>query len=391
MIEYINVIYPIAGHIKTKRRIYMKKILSVFLVAAMLVAVLATVACGNEPEATTTTLASTDATTTTTEATTEATTTTSTTTTQTTTTTETTTTAETTTTIFTEPVFARFDFGTKTYAEDNNLTSHEYITSHLTYNKTYISVTYDEDNIIVTSLLDYNYNSSMKSNGHAFSLLFDDISADYTFEDPQEIHAGMGKNGYHQYMKIRFVNGSPNTKISFDWKSTSLATWYKTAVCAMDVTPGKASADYDEYQVAIFDVAREVNLPTGASEITDDNGVGPGNNWIWQGASQFVTAIRFGVLASYVSGTARSGATFATTGSNAVDDGTGKMIASDGSGKVTSWTAGEELTAAKVAARCDTRGLIKKGNFVKIDYIVFGVSPEQLMEYKSNLERASES
>ena len=137
----------------------MKKILSVFLVAAMLVAVLATVACGNEPEATTTTLASTDATTTTTEATTEATTTTSTTTTQTTTTTETTTTAETTTTIFTEPVFARFDFGTKTYAEDNNLTSHEYITSHLTYNKTYISVTYDEDNIIVTSPLDYNYNS----------------------------------------------------------------------------------------------------------------------------------------------------------------------------------------------------------------------------------------
>ena len=67
------------------------------------------------------------------------------------------------------------------------------------------------------------------------------------------------------------------------------------------------------------------------------------------------------------------------------------MIASDGSGKVTSWTAGEEITAAKVAARYDTRGLIKKGNFVKIDYIVFGVSPEQLMEYKSNLERASES
>ena len=369
----------------------MKKILSVFLVAAMLAAVLATVACGNEPEATTTTLTTTEATTTTTSTTTEATTTTSTTTTQTTTTTETTATAETTTTIFTEPVFARFDFGTKTYAEDNNLTSHEYITSHLSYNKTYISVTYDEDNIIVTALLDYNYNSSMKTNGHAFSLHFNDISADYTFEDPQEIHAGMGKNGYHQYMKIRFVNGSPNTKISFDWKSTSLATWYSTAACVMNVTPGKASADYDEYQVAIFDIAREANLPTGASEITDDNGVGPGNNWVWQGASQFVTAIRFGVLASYVIGNERSGATFATTGSNAVDDGTGKMIASDGSGKVTSWTAGEELSKSKVAARCDTRGLIKRGNFVKIDYIVFGVSPEQLMEYKSNLERASES
>lgn len=90
----------------------MKKFLSVFLVAAMLIAALAMVACGEKPgDATTTT--TTEATTTTTEETTVTTTTEATTTTTETTTTGTTTTEETTTTISTEPVFARFDFGTK--------------------------------------------------------------------------------------------------------------------------------------------------------------------------------------------------------------------------------------------------------------------------------------
>ena len=105
----------------------MKKFLSVFLVAAMLIAALAMVACGEKPgDATTTT--TTEATTTTTEETTVTTTTEATTTTTETTTTETTTTEETTTTISTEPVFARFDFGTKSYASEHNLTSHEYLT-----------------------------------------------------------------------------------------------------------------------------------------------------------------------------------------------------------------------------------------------------------------------
>lgn len=377
----------------------MKKFLSVFLVAAMLIAALAMVACGEKPgdeTTTTTTAATTEATTTTTEETTVTTTTEATTTTTETTTTETTTTEETTTTISTEPVFARFDFGTKSYASEHNLTSHEYLTSKLTYNDKYVSVKYDEDNIIVTALQSYNYGSmrssdfkSVNSIVYAYALCFEDISADYEFDDPQEIHAGQAKNGYHQYMKIRFVNGGPNTKISFIWKGTgNVAAWFTTATCVMDVTPGKAKEGYDNYQVAIFDVARESNLPTGANEITDDNGKGPGNNWIW--GDKFVTSIRFSILGSYIPGHARSGNTFATTGNNLVDDGNGNTIPGDGSGKTTSWTAGEALSAAKVVARCDTRGLIKKGNFVKIDYILFGVSPEQLMEYKSNMERAAE-
>lgn len=372
----------------------MKKFLSVFLVVAMLTAAIAMVSCGTKPEQTTESTTTEATTTTESTTTTEATTTTVTTTTQT-TTTETTTTVATTTTMFTEPVYARFDFGTKTYAEENNLTSHEYLTSHLTYNKDYVSITYDEDNIIVTALKAYNY-AKMRSTdfktatsiNYAYSLCFEDISADYEFEDPQEIHAGSGKGGYHQYMKIRFVNGGPNTKISFIWKGTgNMAGWYTTATCVMDVTPGKADEKYNEYQVAIFDIAKDSNLPTGANEITADNGKGYHNNWIW--GDKFVTSIRFSVLGSYIPGGARSGHTFATTGDNAVDDGTGTKIASDGSGRITSWTAGEALTPAKVVARCDTRGLINRGNFVKIDYIVFGTSPEQLEGYKSKLELAS--
>lgn len=357
----------------------------------MLIATFAMVACGE----TTPTTESTTQATTTTEATTvttttEATTTTETTTTET-TTTETTTTEETTTTIATEPVFARFDFGTKSYASENSLTSHEYLTSKLTYNNKFISIDYDEDNMIVTALQTYNYGSSMRANSTAYALCFDDIAAEYEFDDPQEIRAGWASNGCHQYMKIRYVNGGPNTKISFTWKSTQVTSWTTTAACVMDVTPGKADESYNEYQVAIFDVARESNLPTGANEITDENGKGPGNNWIWQGMANYITGIRFHILGSYISGYARTGHTFATTGNNLVDDGSGNMIPSDGSGKTTSWTAGEEFTKEKIIARCDTRGLIKKGNFVKIDYIVFGVSPEQLMGYKSNLERSLES
>ena len=378
----------------------MKKFLSVFLVAAMLIAALAMVACGEKPgdeTTTTTTEATTEATTTTTEETTVTTTTEATTTTTETTTTETTTTEETTTTISTEPVFARFDFGTKSYASENNLTSHEYLTSKLTYNDKYVSNKYDEDNIIVTALQSYNYGSmrttdykSVGSIVNAYALCYEDISADYEFDDPQEIHAGQAKVGCHQYMKIRYVNGGPNTKISFLWRSTTVQGWSTTTSCVMDVTPGKAKEGYDNYQIAIFDVARESNLPTGANEITDDNGVGPGNNWIWQGSAQYITCIRFHILGSYVPGYARKNNVFATTGNNLVDDGNGNMIAGDGSGKTTSWSAGEAISAAKVVARCDTRGLIKKGNFVKIDYILFGVSPEQLMEYKSNMERAAE-
>ena len=398
----------------------MKRLLSLFLVVVMLFAALAMVACGDNQDPTTesTTTATTEATTTTTQSTTEATTTTTATTTTETTTTEatttttatteatTTTTASETTTTVTEPttatsgttegIFARFDFGTKTEAAEKNLTSHEYLKSHLEYNANYLWVDYDEDNIIVYATQDYNY-STMKGQGSNYALCYNDISADYTFEDPQEIHCGFGTwanypyssamnnwKGYHQYFKIRFVNASANTKISFRWKGTgNMANWYTTAVVATKVTPGKATNAYlnddANYQIVIADITAAGNLATGGNELTADNGKGPGNNWIWGGDSLYITGLRFHLLGAYVPGNGRSGCTFATDGS------------SSDSGVKVEWKKGEATSAAKVAGALDSRGLIKAGNAVKVDYIVFGSTPEQLLEYKSAAEKAYEA
>ena len=413
----------------------MKRLLSLFLVVAMLFAALAMVACGKEKQTTESTTTVTTASTTTTEKTTETTTTTEATTTTTTettttTTTETTTTeTETTTTVDTETttttsdtiqtvtsgttegIYARFDFGTKTEAEANNLTSHEYLKSHLSYNASYLWVDYDEDNMIVYATTDYNY-STMQDSNNNFALIYDDISADYTFEDPQEIHCGFGTwdnypytsanvgvegrwKGFHQYIKIRFVNASANTKIGFWYKSTSMAAYYRTGVACVPVAAGKTGSDYlnndDNYQVVIYDVINAMNMATGANELTPENGKGPGNNWIWQGTSQFVTGLRFHLMGMAAGGNARIGNTFAKDGTNKTDDGTGNMIAADGSGKVTTWKANEAFTKAKITAALDTRGLIKAGNAIKVDYIVFGSTPEQLLTYKSAAEKAYEA
>ena len=265
--------------------------------------------------------------------------------------------------------------------------------------------------MIVYATTDYDY-GTMQSSKNNFALIYDDISADYTFEDPQEIHAGYGSwdnypyssafvgvegrwRGFHQYIKIRFVNASANTKIGFWYKSTSMAAYYTTSCACIPVAAGKTGSDYlnndANYQVVIYDITNAMNMATGANELTPENGKGPGNNWLWQGTSQFVTGLRFHLMGFAAGGNARSGNTFANAGTNKTDDGTGNMIAADGSGKVTTWKAGEVFTKAKITAALDTRGLIKAGNAIKVDYIVFGSTPEQLLTYKSAAEKAYEA
>ena len=100
----------------------MKKILSLVMVVAMLVAVLALVGCDltNKPADDTTTEA------TTTEGTTAGTT-------EGTTTSATTAPSDTTETTTLPPVFARFDFGEKSKAQDLKMTSHAYLMKALEY------------------------------------------------------------------------------------------------------------------------------------------------------------------------------------------------------------------------------------------------------------------
>ena len=174
-----------------------------------------------------------------------------------------------------------------------------------------------------------------------------------------------------------------------------MAAYYTTGVACIPVAAGKTGSDYlnndANYQVVIYDITNAMNMATGANELTPENGKGPGNNWIWQGTSQFVTGLRFHLMGMAAGGNARSGNTFAKDGTNKTDDGTGNMIAADGSGKVTTWKANEAFTKAKITAALDTRGLIKAGNAIKVDYIVFGSTPEQLLTYKSVAEKAYEA
>ena len=190
----------------------MKKILSLVMVVAMLVAVLALVGCDNtkNPDETTTEATTTEATTTE-ETTTEE------------TTTETTTTSETTTTTL-YPVFARFDFGTKTKAGDDGFTNHEYLKTALTYDADFISVEYTEDTIIVKALQDHPEMSFTGSNGGesiakdengdpvyditSYALCFEDIIS-YDFDDEMKKEKGI--------MRIRIKNNTTNNIIAVRW------------------------------------------------------------------------------------------------------------------------------------------------------------------------------
>ena len=126
----------------------MKKIIALLIAIVMVVGVIGLVGCKKDPGETTptTTTEAPPTTTTTTEA-------------ATTTTTEkatTTTTVETTTTVkeivtTTLPMFARFDFGTDTVAQDNKETSHEWLVNALSYNKDLITVEFLEDSWKITN------------------------------------------------------------------------------------------------------------------------------------------------------------------------------------------------------------------------------------------------
>lgn len=49
------------------------------------------------------------------------------------------------------PLFARLDFGTKTIAEDQKMTTHEYIVSAMTYNDEFLTVEFTEDSLKLTA------------------------------------------------------------------------------------------------------------------------------------------------------------------------------------------------------------------------------------------------
>lgn len=384
----------------------MKRILSLIMVVVMLFAVLAFVGCDNNEntttEASTTETTDTTASETTASETTESETTASQTTesettasetttvsdtTTNTTTSETTTPSETTTTVTvptesttitsgtTLPIFARFDFGTNTKAEAEGWTSHEYITSILTYNENFIEIEWTEDSIVIWSLVDYATASSMEGfDVYSYALNFDDIVT-YDFDDV--LLAGWGTwNGYpqtsnnvgkswvgrHQYMKIRIKNTSENNMISFMWRNMAQSS-YSTAMIAsgmylqggaptttsnhnLTTTPTDKWANYiyDIGYLAGYTYYKNGNTSyvgwTEQASTTNGMGKGGGNNWYWN-VTNSMAAVKFHLLGAY--------------GRSSVGG-------------------------------SDSRANIKAGARVEVDYIVFGSSIEQLNGYTSYAE-----
>lgn len=294
-------------------------------------------------------------------------------------TTEETTTEETTTETTTEettteeetllaPIFARFDFGTKTYAEDQGLTSHEYLLENMSYNDNALKIEFTEDSWIITVVgaTGGSYASGSFNNlscGIAFNNMitydFDDqliagwgTWSGYPYSDK---NVGTTWQGHYQFMKIRLINHSRNNMIGFRFRTSKDGNYATTCVVSNmylqdGVSKTQAKAVSDTYASYTYDVMYLTSLASGkvpdANSYTslvnyvNKNGGVPGNNWMW-GNGLEVVSLEFCLLGAY---------------------------------------------SSNLASVCDSRSNIAKGAWVEVDYIVFGGTAEQLDEYKSYLE-----
>ncbi len=337
----------------------MKKFLSLIMVAAMLVAVLAMVGCGGNTETTTNKPAETTteapATTTTEEP--------ATTTTEEPATTTTVKAPEATTTGTTLGIYDRFDWGTNTKAEAEEQTTHAWLVENLTYDKTRIDVSYTEDTIVIYAIKDYDSGAGRD----AYALCFDNI---VTFDFEDEFYPGWGTwnnapmnpgttwEGKYQYAKVRIKNSTANNIMSIHWhrsgegfaSTTSASCMYLQGGAPTSTSEHKLTSAIDEeWAVYYYDmrflssVGREINY-TGktsyfqvVSEAQSRGGYAQEN---WYG--NVVTAMNFHVLGAY------------------------------GKDKIS-----------------DTRANIKMGDRVELDYVVFGSTIDQLKGWTSYLEDAT--
>jgi Na+-transporting methylmalonyl-CoA/oxaloacetate decarboxylase gamma subunit len=280
----------------------------------------------------------------------------------------------------TVPIFARFDFGTKSYAVEQGLTSHEYLVGALSYNSECVYIDFNDDSWTVWAMKNYNSADDTFSpdggvtTNRNFSLAFNSMIT-YDFDD--QLIAGYGSwqnmpyntsyvnktwRGYHQYMKIRLINNSLNNMMSMRFRTTKDGAYYTTCVASNMYFQGgagklTATAKSTEYKSYVYDLIFLSCLASDRPQNTfgTDNyaatwagackyigtGAAPGNNWVW-GQGLEVVALEFNVLGAF---------------------------------------------CPNYQTVCDSRTNIKAGNYVEIDYIIFGSDGLTIDEYKSNLER----
>ena len=351
----------------------MKKIIALLIAIVMVVGVIGLVGCKKDPGETTptTTTEAPPVTTTTTEV-------------ATTTTTEkatTTTTVETTTTVkeivtTTLPMFARFDFGTDTVAQDNKETSHEWLVNALSYNKDLITVEFLEDSWKITANKDYATDDA--SDG--YSICFDKI-VELDYEDlvpgwgtwarypVNESYVGNPASweGKHQFMKIRIKNNTVNNMISFGYKGNNGSFGTTFCVSNMYMQGGDdqlTCTPSDAWAVYYYDVGKCCQVSSYAY------GAGRNNNEDIGVATSFTNWVQL-----YGPTNAYNGLNWSTVGGPC--------------GGIKFNLLGAEKYHSRVPTWCDSRANIKKGATVEVDYILFGSTIEQLEAYKSKMELAA--
>lgn len=395
----------------------MKRFWSLIIAVVMLFTVFALVSCEKEPEQTSeaTTTAATTTVEPTTQATTEATTkaTTEATTTEA-TTTEATTTAETTpaettpaettapeetttpeaTLGTTIPLYARFDFGTDSYAVQNGLTAHEFLMDCLTYDKGYLYIDVKEDSWKIWVMASYVKDETPAT---AYALKFDPIIT-YDYEFPDEglypgwgtwskapyTTANVGKSwvGRHQYMKIRLINNTKNNMIGFWWSASNNPNYFTTLRCSNLYLQGdrgsKTCTATDKYASYIYDICFTNALAS--------------NRFGWSSGEVVVDDI----------GTKKAQESWCNTATFAEFMAAAKRPENIGLIGANNWCGGgvESVgiqfflfgavdTGDSGNANCDSRDSAVQGTWVEVDYILFGSTVDQLEAYKSNIEKAA--
>ena len=290
---------------------------------------------------------------------------------------ETTETTETTTESTLPPVFARFDFGTATKAEELGLTSHDYLVENLSYDAAFIEVTYTEDSIIVKALQDHpeiTFDNSEEGKGKevmngygvtSYALCFEDL-INYDFDD----HLTKEKN----FMRIRIKNNTTNNIIAIRWHKPGQE--YATTLLAscMYLQGGAPTVDdyvngenrltceaSDVYKTYTYDInfvaalgrfgANKTNESKSYAHMAYYVGLGGStgsNNWNWMGVDE-VAALEFFVLGAF---------------------------------------GGSSASQRYYYTYADTRANIVAGATVEIDYITFGAKAD-LNSFTSAIEDES--
>ena len=293
------------------------------------------------------------------------------------------------------PLYARFDFGTNSYAVQNNLSAHKYLVDGLTYNDAYLYIEYKEDSWKIWVMADYVEGETPNT---AYALMFESlITYDYEFEDEgffpgwgtwskyPYTTANVGKSwvGRHQYMKVRLINNTTNNMIGVWWSASNTPGFYTTLRCSNLYLQGsvgsKTCTATDKYATYTYDLAftnalasNRFGWSSGQVTLADGTKVAQES---WCNTATFAEFVK----------AAKDPRNLGLIGAN------NYCGAAAEAGGLYFWLLGAADYGSSGNTNCDSRANARQGTYVEVDYIVFGSSLDQLDAYKSNIEKAAEN